>query len=314
MALPQNNVIQSNDPEIKKYLLATRPMFLTASGLPVLLGSAIGYAAGGTFDAIAFILALFSVLLAHAGINVLNDVYDELNGTDRLNDERISPFTGGSRFIQDNILNLNQMRRWGQLLLVMSAVLGLVLVVHKGYMVLTFGIMGIFLGVAYSAPPLKLASRGIGESAVGIGFGVIPVVGAAWLQTGYFSWEALLLSVPVSIWVANILLINEVPDSIADGKAGKNTLVVKFGLKFAAALYLVLNVVALATLVWAVVLDYLPPLALILGVLSLIPAALATRAIVNWRIKPQMLEGAIKMTLTIHAASCLWLLGWYLAI
>ncbi|WP_455200489.1 UbiA family prenyltransferase [Kaarinaea lacus] len=313
MSSPQNNVIQSNDPEIKKYLLATRPMFLTASALPVLLGSAIGYHASAQFDAIAFVLALFSVMLAHAAINVLNDVYDELNGTDRFNEERIFPFTGGSRFIQDNILNLNQMRRWGHLLLVMSAVLGIALVVHKGPMVLAFGILGVFLGVAYSAPPLKLASRGIGESAVGIGFGVIPVVGAAWLQTGNFSWEAMLFSVPVSIWVANILLINEVPDCAADAKAGKNTLVVKFGLNFTAAFYLVGNAIALGVLVWAVALDYISPLVLVLCFLLFIPAIVAARAIVNWKTKPGMMEGAIKMTLTIHAANILWLLGWYIA-
>lgn len=313
MSSPQNNVIQSNDPEIKKYLLATRPMFLTASGLPVLLGSAIGYQASGSFDAIAFILALFSVLLAHAGVNVLNDVYDELNGTDRLNEERIFPFTGGSRFIQDNILNLQQMRRWGQLLLAMSAVLGVALVAHMGYMVLVFGILGIFLGVAYSAPPLKLASRGIGESAVGIGFGVIPVVGAAWLQSGQLSWEALLLSIPVSIWVANILLINEVPDSKADGQVGKNTLVVRFGLRFTAGFYLLLNALALACLVWAVLLDYLPAPALSLSFLLFVPVILATRAILNWQARPEVFEGAIKMNLAIHAINILWLLGWYIA-
>lgn len=312
MSSPQNNVIQSNDPEIKKYLLATRPMFLTASGLPVLLGSAIGYQTSGSFDAVAFILALFSVLLAHAGINVLNDVYDELNGTDRLNEERISPFTGGSRFIQDNILNLQQMRRWGQLLLVMSSVLGIALVFHKGYMVLAFGILGLLLGVAYSAPPLKLASRGIGESAVGIGFGVIPVVGAAWLQTGQMSGEALLLSIPVSIWVANILLINEVPDCTADGKAGKNTLVVQFGLKFTASLYFVLNAIAFACLAGAIFLDYLTMPALLLSFLSFVLVILATRAILNWQTRPEMFEGAIKMTLAIHAINCLWLIGWYL--
>jgi len=313
MSSPQNNVIQSNDPEIKKYLLATRPMFLTASGLPVLLGSAVGYQASGGFDAIAFILALFSVLLAHAGVNVLNDVYDELSGTDRLNEERIFPFTGGSRFIQDNILNLQQMRRWGQLLLVMSAVLGIALVAHKGVIVLVFGIVGLFLGVAYSAPPLKLASRGLGESAVGIGFGVIPVVGAAWLQAGQMSWEALLLSVPVSIWVANILLINEVPDSSADGKVGKDTLVVRFGLGFTAGLYLFLNLMAFACLTWAVFLNYLPVLALSLSALLLVPVFLATRAILNWKIRPELFEGAIKITLTIHALNILWLLGWYVA-
>ncbi|MGD8885790.1 MAG: prenyltransferase, partial [Gammaproteobacteria bacterium] len=263
MSSSQSNIVEPGDPLVKKYLLAVRPMFLTASLLPVLLGTAIGVQNADQFDVIAFILALFSVILAHAGVNVLNDVYDDLNGTDRDNETRIFPFTGGSRFIQDEILNNQQMRRWGQLLLVMSALLGVALIFHQGFMVLVFGLTGLLLGVTYSAPPLKLASRGLGESAVGIGFGVLPVVGAAWLQTSTFSWEALILSVPVSIWVVNILLVNEVPDRTADRNAGKNTLVVKFGLTFTAALYLLLSFVAVGMLAWAVWLNYLSPLIMI---------------------------------------------------
>jgi 1,4-dihydroxy-2-naphthoate octaprenyltransferase len=307
----QSNIVEPGDPLVKKYLLAVRPMFLTASLLPVLLGTAIGVQNADQFDVIAFILALFSVILAHAGVNVLNDVYDDLNGTDRDNETRIFPFTGGSRFIQDEILNNQQMRRWGQLLLVMSALLGVALIFHQGFMVLVFGLTGLLLGVTYSAPPLKLASRGLGESAVGIGFGVLPVVGAAWLQTSTFSWEALILSVPVSIWVVNILLVNEVPDRTADRNAGKNTLVVKFGLTFTAALYLLLSFVAVGTLAWAVWLNYLSPLIMIIPGTLLIPAAIASRAIMRWDNQAQLMEGAIKLTLTIHAINCLWLLGWY---
>jgi 1,4-dihydroxy-2-naphthoate octaprenyltransferase len=307
----QSNIVEPGDPLVKKYLLAVRPMFLTASLLPVLLGTAIGVQNAEQFDVIAFILALFSVILAHAGVNVLNDVYDDLNGTDRDNETRIFPFTGGSRFIQDEILNNQQMRRWGQLLLVMSALLGVALIFHQGFMVLVFGLTGLLLGVTYSAPPLKLASRGLGESAVGIGFGVLPVVGAAWLQTSTFSWEALILSVPVSIWVVNILLVNEVPDRTADRNAGKNTLVVKFGLTFTAALYLLLSFVAVGTLAWAVWLNYLSPLIMIIPGTLLIPAAIASRAIMRWDNQAQLMEGAIKLTLTIHAINCLWLLGWY---
>ncbi|MGD8572220.1 MAG: prenyltransferase [Gammaproteobacteria bacterium] len=311
MSSSQSNIVEPGDPLVKKYLLAVRPMFLTASLLPVLLGTAIGVQNAEQFDVIAFILALFSVILAHAGVNVLNDVYDDLNGTDRDNETRIFPFTGGSRFIQDEILNNQQMRRWGQLLLVMSALLGVALIFHQGFMVLVFGLTGLLLGVTYSAPPLKLASRGLGESAVGIGFGVLPVVGAAWLQTSTFSWEALILSVPVSIWVVNILLVNEVPDRTADRNAGKNTLVVKFGLTFTAALYLLLSFVAVGTLAWAVWLNYLSPLIMIIPGTLLIPAAIASRAIMRWDNQAQLMEGAIKLTLTIHAINCLWLLGWY---
>jgi 1,4-dihydroxy-2-naphthoate octaprenyltransferase len=306
-------VVHPDAPLVKKYLLAVRPMFLTASILPVLLGTAIGVSSVAQFDVAAFVLALFSVMLAHAGVNVLNDVYDDLNGTDRFNDERISPFTGGSRFIQDEVLSQSQMRRWGHLLLTISAILGLILILHKGLIVLGLGLTGLLLGVAYSAPPLALASRGLGELAVGIGFGVLPVVGAAWLQTGFFSWEALLLSVPVSIWVANILLVNEVPDYTADSKAGKNTLVVRLGFRWSALLYVLLNAVALATLVWGTVLGYLPAPALIVCGVLFVLALLAGRIMMKWQAHPEQMAVAIKLTLAIHAVNCIGLLGWYIA-
>jgi 1,4-dihydroxy-2-naphthoate octaprenyltransferase len=312
MDISQRNIMQTQDAGAKKYLLATRPMFLTASILPVLLGSAIGYQAAGQLDAMAALLALLAIAFVHAGVNVINDVCDDLNGTDRLNTQRITPFTGGSRVIQQGILTVDQMRRWGNALLLLGAMVGLVLVVYKGYPVLVFGIAGIFLGVAYSAPPLKLVSRGIGEFTVAIGFGVLPIVGAAWLQSGQLTWLALLLSVPVGIWVANILLINEVPDVNADRAAGKQTLVVRYGLKFTAGLYLLTNVAALVLLIWAASLQYLNSLALSLCALMLLPALYACSAIVNWATKSHMMETAIKLTLTIHAVNSLWLVSWYI--
>ena len=312
MGVSNNGVVQRSDTIFKKYLLATRPMFLTASVLPVLLGSTIGYQIAGQLDLLAMVLALVSVMFAHAGINVINDVCDELNGSDRINIDRITPFTGGSRMIQEDILNIEQMRRWGNLLLLFSAVVGVFLVLYKGYPVLVFGILGLFLGVAYSAPPLKLVSRGIGESTVAVGFGVLPIVGATWLQSGMLSWQALLLSLPVGIWVANILLINEVPDVKADCAAGKRTIVVRFGLKHTAVLYLLANIVAALLLVLAASLNYLNPLALSLCFLMLLPAVYVYNAIINWKSKPHMMEGAIKFTLTIHAVNSLWLLSWYI--
>lgn len=313
MPTTHNAVVQADAPLIKKYFLAVRPMFLTASLLPVLLGTAVGVSSGGQFDASAFFLAFFSVMLAHAGVNVLNDVYDDLNGTDRVNDERIWPFTGGSRFIQDDVLSQSQMRRWGYVLLITSAALGLVLIFNKGLVVLVLGLSGLLLGVAYSAPPLMLASRGLGELAVGIGFGVLPVAGAAWLQAGNFSWEALLIAVPVSIWVANILLVNEVPDCTADAKAGKHTLVVRLGFYWSAVLYILLNAAAFGILAWGAVLGYLSAPALILCGVMFIPALWAGRAIINWRERPEQMVMAIKLTLTIHAVNCVGLLVWYIA-
>ena len=214
----------------KRLFNAMRPKFFPASVLPVLAGSAWGFMVAGQFDPSAFILALLATVCVHAGANVLNDVGDDSGGTDRQNEDRIYPYTGGSRFIQAGIMTPNGMARLGISLLGVAAIAGLILLLSKGTMVLWFGIAGVLLAVLYSLGPVRLASVGLGEVAVGIAFGVLPVTGAAWLQSGSLGLDVLLFSIPVSVWVTAILLINEVPDIAADGATGKRTLPVRFSL------------------------------------------------------------------------------------
>lgn len=313
MQTPAHNVFNLHDWNIKNYFLATRPMFFAASLLPVLLGTGIGYMLGGQLDILSLTLALFAVAFVNAGIDVLNDVYDDLGGTDRVNTRHISPFTGGSRAIQEKILSNTQMRHFGYFLLTISVILGAGLALYKGYIVVLYGLTGLFLGFAYSAPPFKLASRGFGESAIAIGVGILPVTGAAWLQLGQFSWEALLLSVPASLWVASILLINEVPDIDADGATGKRTLVVRIGHQLTAGVYLLLNVLACVAIYIASALGYVPLAATILPVFLLLPAIYAGNTIYNWSDKPENIVIGIKSTIAIHATGILWLLAWIIS-
>ena len=60
----------------------------------------------------------------------------------------------------------------------------------------------------------------IGVEFVGFGFGVLPVITAEWLQAGSVSDTGLLLSLPVALWIANVLLINEVPDALRYSEEG----------------------------------------------------------------------------------------------
>ena len=200
---------------------ATRPKFFPASVLPVLAGTAWGFSATGNFDWLVFALALFATVCVHAASNVLNDVGDESGGTDQKNEDRIYPYTGGSRFIQTGIMSASEMARLGISLLTVAAIAGLALIFLRGQMVLYFGLAGVVLGVLYSLGPVRLASIGIGETAVAVAFGVVPVAGAAWLQGATLDTQLLLYSIPVSAWVAAILLINEVPDIDADGSTGQ---------------------------------------------------------------------------------------------
>ena len=133
----------------------------------------------GTFDWYVFVLALFATICVHASANVLNDVGDESGGTDRINEDRIYPYTGGSRFIQAGIMSTSAMARLGISLIAVAAVAGAFLIIEKGMFVLWLGLAGVLLTVLYSLGPVRLSSVGLGELAVAVGLGVIPVAGAA---------------------------------------------------------------------------------------------------------------------------------------
>jgi 1,4-dihydroxy-2-naphthoate polyprenyltransferase len=288
----------------RRAFLATRPPFLIASVLPVLVGTAWASSAFHRFDGLLFGLALAATLFAHAATNVYNDVGDDLIGADAGNTDRIYPYTGGSRFIQAGLLSRREMSLLALGLCVTAVLLGAVLAFIRGPGVVLLGLGGLGLGLLYSLPGAQLSARGIGEAAVAIGLGVLPVLGAAWLQTGFVDSGALLLCVPVSCWVAGILVINEVPDVQADRAANKRTLVVRWGERGARWIYRGLTVTAVLASGTAVMRHVLPawyilPALALAGVGIIVAQRISTR-----RDARSQLKQGIELTLAIQAVGC----------
>ncbi len=286
---------------------ATRPKFFPASVLPVLAGSAWGFATAGQFDWIAFLLAMLATVCVHAGSNVLNDVGDDAGGTDRQNGDRIYPYTGGSQFIQAGIMSSAAMARLGISLLAIAAIAGLFLLLQKGPMILAFGVAGVLLAVLYSLGPARLSDIGLGELSVGVAFGVIPVTGAAWLQTGTIDTAVVVFSLPISAWVAAILLINEVPDIAADAATGKRTLPVRFGLGGTAVIYLLLHAIATGATAWLAFSGTMPIATIVVPVLLLALAVRSASAIRGGIADRAAMTRAIEATLGIHTIGSVWL-------
>jgi len=293
----------------KRLFHATRPKFFPASVLPVLAGTAWGISTTGQFDGVVFFLGLLATVCVHAGCNVLNDVSDESNGTDRRNEQRIYPYTGGSRFIQTGILDYGSMAKLGVSLLGVAAVGGVFLLIEKGPVILLFGLAGIALGVLYSLGPLRLSALGLGETAVAAAFGILPVTGAAWLQGAPIGYELLLFSIPIGAWVAAILLINEVPDIEADGAIGKNTLPVRLGLSGTSRLYFAIHMVAALVVIWLTIGGSLPLFAALVPLALLGLAFKASAAIREGVAERENMTKAIESTLAIHTIGSLWLAG-----
>jgi 1,4-dihydroxy-2-naphthoate octaprenyltransferase len=289
----------------RRAFLATRPPFLFASVLPVLVGTAWASSAFHRFDGLLFGLALAATLLAHAATNVYNDVGDDQIGADLDNTGRIYPYTGGSRFIQSGLLSRREMTNLALSLCAGALSIGAILAALRGPGVILLGAVGLVLGLLYSLPGVQLSARGVGEVAVALGLGVLPVLGSAWLQTGFVDSGAILLCVPVSCWVAAILIINEVPDVESDRLANKRTLVVRWGAAGARLFYRGLTVIALAASVAAVARQALPMWYLIPAVvLTTMGMVAAHRISMDSAARPRLKRG-IELTLAIQALGCI---------
>ena len=277
------------------YIAATRPPFILATVVPVILGLSYSVYQGYTLNWLTAVLSLVAAVLLHAGINVLNDYYDALNGTDDNNDERIFPFTGGSRFIQNEVLTRHQTLIYGIGLMVAVILIGSYLISLTGISLFWLGLLGIVIGWGYSAPPLRLNSRGLGELCVLAGFSLLPL--GAWLvQTDTLSLAVVLISLPVGLLTANLLFINQFPDRKADIQAGKLHWVARLEPNTARWGYAMIAGLAWLVFVGLVVAGLLPLLALI----AMLPAILTFKAgniLIKLADHPQELTPAIQMTI-----------------
>lgn len=297
----------------RRGFLATRPKFYTASVLPVLVGTAWAAAAHHAFDGLLFALAILATVVAHGATNVYNDVADDANGTDPANTLRIYPYTGGSRFIQNGVLSREAMFRLALVLGGIALAIGLALTWLRGSGVMVLGLLGLAIGWLYSKPGIQLAGKGIGEFAVAIGLGALPALGATWLQSGVVDTGAVLLSTMISVWVALILLVNEVPDSAADAPVGKRTLAVRFGPAGVRVIYVALTALSTAAGAALVARGELPLWAAVPVAVLGVGGVLASRGITLEPEKREQLKRSIEMTLGIHAVGSLVLVGAILA-
>ncbi|MCU0639050.1 MAG: 1,4-dihydroxy-2-naphthoate octaprenyltransferase [Candidatus Krumholzibacteria bacterium] len=286
---------------LENILKEFRAEFLTASVLPALLGLSVAVYETGRWEPLLFLLTLAGAVFLHIGTNVANDFFDHLSGADEANREFARPFTGGSRLIQEKRISPRGVLTIAVLFYLAAAAAGVLLIMARGTTILLFGLFGLFLGIFYTAPPVRLASRGAGEAAVGLGYGLI-TAGAYYVQTGTFSAASIAASVPLAFLVAAIVTINEFQDAPGDAAAGKNTLVVRLGRRRAVRFYSLLMIGGFVSIAAGAAFGLMP----LLTFAALLPALLAARAISvarRFHDDPVALVPANVLTIACHLAT-----------
>ena len=195
----------------------------------MLVGSALGYSTTGSFHPLLFTLALVGIMVLHAGANITNDYFDHLSGNDWVN-KNPTPFSGGRLFIQQGIMSPRATLLEALFLLTVGAAIGVVLVMlTQSTFILSLGLAGLLGGYFYTARPIQLGYRGMGEFVIAALFGLLPVYGSYYLQAGAIDAVPLVPAIIVSILIFLVILINEFPDLSADAAVNKKTLVVWLG-------------------------------------------------------------------------------------
>ncbi len=210
----------------RRWLEAARPRTLPAAVIPVLVGTVLAVAHQAAQPAKAVICLLFG-LLVQIGTNYANDYYDFMKGADT--PQRVGP----RRAVAAGLISPPAMRRAMELVFGAAFVLGLLLVREGGWLLLPIGIVSILCGLAYTGGPFPLGYHGLGDVFVFIFFGLVAVDTTFYVQAGRVLPDATSCAAAIGLLAANILVANNYRDAETDAAAGKRTLVVRFGRKFA---------------------------------------------------------------------------------
>lgn len=225
---------------IKNWIEAMRLRTLPVSVAGVIAGCGCAIMLD-SFKAVPALICLTFAVLAQIASNFANEYFDFRNGIDKKGRE------GFRRGVTEGEINPQAMKRATFVTLALAASVGCTMLAYGPLWLLAVGVLIMIFALAYSAGPFPLSHHGLGDIAVVIFFGVVPVTLTCFLQTT--SWEGADIVLPTSVAVgllaANVLIVNNYRDMEDDAAVNKRTTVVIFGRRFMSLVYLLSGPVAM---------------------------------------------------------------------
>lgn len=206
-----------------QWLAATRPRTLPAAVAPVLVGSALAVDAGA-FDPLLAAMAAVVALTLQIGVNFANDYSDGIRGTDEV---RLGP----TRLVGQGLATADSVKRAAFAAFGMAALAGLAIVMLTDmWALIIVGLLAILSAWFYTGGSRPYGYMGLGELFVFVWFGLVAVVGTAYIQTGSLTdWRSWLLGAGAGALSCALLVANNLRDVPTDRQVGKHTLAVKLG-------------------------------------------------------------------------------------
>ena len=216
-----------------------RTLPVSVAGVIMASGIAVLY---HRFEWLPALLCFAFAVLAQVVSNFANEYYDFRRGTDKKG--RVGPRRG----VTEGDITPGLLLRVTIGTLAVACAVGCGLIPFGGWWLIPVGILIAVFAFAYSAGPYPLSYHGLGDVAVLVFFGLVPVNLTFHLQAGYFAPLAILASVTIGLMGVNVLLVNNYRDADDDREAHKRTTVVIFGRKVASAAYLINGYVGISLL------------------------------------------------------------------
>ncbi|GAA1135467.1 1,4-dihydroxy-2-naphthoate polyprenyltransferase [Nocardioides aquiterrae] len=224
-----------------QWLAGARPRTLPAAVSPVLAGTGVA-AYADAFVWWKALLALVVALALQVAVNYANDYSDGIRGTDA---ERVGPM----RLVGSGAAAPGAVKRAAFLAFGVAGVAGLALAATTAWWLVLVGLVSALAAWFYTGGSRPYGYLGLGEVMVFVFFGLVAVIGTAYVQTETWEWAALWAAVGVGALACAILVANNLRDIPTDTVAGKRTLAVLLGDRRTRLLYALLVVVAAAAVV-----------------------------------------------------------------
>jgi 1,4-dihydroxy-2-naphthoate octaprenyltransferase len=229
---------------LRIWLLAARPATLPAAVVPVLVGSAAGLHGLHQFHERVLLPTLLAALLIQIGTNFANDVFDFRRGADTA--ERLGPL----RVTQGGLVTPRQVLLATYVTFGLALLIGVYLVSIGGWPILVIGILCLLAGLTYTGGPWPFGYHGLGDVVCFVFFGVLAVLGSAYLQRLEITLLDVWASIPVGCLVTAILIVNNLRDIDTDRQVGKMTLAVRLGRRGTRVEYATLVAIAYLVVVY----------------------------------------------------------------
>jgi len=257
-----------------------RPPTLTASFVPVFIGTMAAFVELNTIHIPLFIAMLLAALLIQAATNMFNEYYDYVRGLDTEQSVGI-----GGTIVRDGV-QPERVLTLGFVFFGIAILLGVYISMASSWWIALIGSVSMLIGYLYTGGPIPIAYTPFGEFFSGFLMGTVMISISYFIQTMHVSVDIILISIPNAIFIGSLLHANNIRDLSGDKESGRKTLAILIGRKNAVRLLGIFFLLSYGLTLIFILMNILP----IWSLITFLSAKLAFNAVNSFRGKTNPLD------------------------